>query len=182
MPQAGHVGSAFPGGGRVQVQVPVRVGIVARQRAAEFEHPVLQVALDAEAGVDKDLLHLGVVQQDRRGEGGHAPLDGVGYQVLQQQRAEPVTMHLICHGEGDFGLLAAAADLVAGDARDLAVAQGQQGLVPGCGQSADPFCFLLRRQAAVAEESQVRGGGGHGLVHRLHGGQVPGENWGVSRR
>ena len=137
VPQAGHVGPAFPGGGRVQVQVPVRIGVIARQRAGEFEHPVLQMTLDAETGAGEDPLHLGVVQQDRRGQGGHAPLDGAGYQVFQQQGAESVTVHLVRHGERDFSL-PAAADLVACDARDLAAAQGQQGLVTGTGRPGRP--------------------------------------------
>ena len=32
-------------------------------------------------------------------------MDGVRYQVFQEQGAEPVTVHLVRHGERDFGLL-----------------------------------------------------------------------------
>ena len=151
----------------VQVGIPARVRVIARQLAGEFDHAVGQLAPGAQPGVPEDLLHFRVLREDGGGEDGDAAVAGVGHQVLQQQRADTAAVHVVGHRDGDLRLVPVVLDLVAGHADDLAAAHGEQRRVVRGGRPADPRGLLLRGKRAGVEEPQVGVVGRHGLVHGL---------------
>ena len=167
MAQAGYVGLGLPSGDRALIRLPGWPCRHPGQVAGELDHFAACPAPGAQPGVGKELQHLGVLSQDRAGEGPHALMTGGRPEVLEQQRANTSPVHIVGHGQGDLGR-ALPEDLIAPHADELSASQGEERQMVRSWHAAHPFGLTLGGQLAEAEGAPVLVAGGHRLVHRLN--------------
>ena len=169
MPQARYACRPLPFGDRVTVGVKAGVVFAGRQREADLIHTVRQGAMRPQPGVGEHLQHGRVVTERLRLKGADSPAARQRDQMLQQQRADTATVHVIGNRHGDLRRPGAAAhQLVAAAADHLTRQHRQQRGAARPGLAAYPARFLLGRDPARAEKAPVQILRGHLGVHLPH--------------
>ena len=167
--QTGCIGRPFPFGDRVEVGAGAGITAAARQWEPQIIDTVFQGAVGPQPGVGEHLEHERVLRQGLRDEGADPPAAGQRDQVLEQQRADPLVVHVIGDGHSDLrGSGTVANQFVAADADQPAVQDRQQCGAAGCGLAAYPLRLPLGRDPAHAEKAQVQILRGHPGVHVPH--------------
>ena len=130
VPQALDIRAALTRRHGIQIPVQARAGGFG-EREGQFHHAIGHPPLNRQPGIGEDPEHRRVLCQRLGRECAQPALPGDRHQVLQQERRDPLAVHVVGYGERDFGDTWLACGFVARHSDQAVTKPGEQRRVVG---------------------------------------------------